>query len=143
MVSKNDLVGVWRLVSFEMRDAEGAASRPFGDAPEGRLVYTAGGIMSAHLGAGDRPRFADLGDTSEARALEAMRTHFSYSGVFDVDGDQVHHEVDMSISPDWVGTTKTRRVAFEDGDLILTDEALEPRLGRPTGVGVLRWRREE
>lgn len=143
MYTRSDLVGVWRLSSFVMTDGAGETSWPFGDAPEGRLVYTSGGLMSAHLGAGDRPAFAALGDSSEARALGAMRTHFSYSGSFRVDGDEVHHDVDMSISPDWVGTVKTRRIAFEDGDLILTDEALEPRLGRSTGVGVLRWRREE
>lgn len=143
MVKAADLVGVWRLVEFETETTDGARDRPYGDAPEGRLVYTAGGIMSAHLGRGDRPAFSGLGATNEDRALAAMRTHFSYSGRYRVEGDQVFHDVDMSISPDWVGTVKMRRISFDGPDLILTDEALEPRLGRKAGVGRLRWRREE
>lgn len=143
MPARENMVGVWRLVSFETETEDGDTDRPFGDAPLGRLVYTAGGIMSAHLGRGDRPAFADLGEDNGARALGAMKTHFSYAGRWRLEGDRVVHEVDMSISPDWVGTEKTRRVAFDGPDLILTDEALEPRLGRKAGVGRLRWRREE
>ena len=143
MASEKDLIGIWRLIRFEMTSSDGETSRPFGETPDGRLVYSAGGIMSAHLGRGDRPAFRQMGETNEARALGAMRTHFSYSGRYRVEDDQVFHDVDMSISPDWVGETKVRRISFDGADLVLTDEALEPRLGRDSGVGVLTWRREE
>ena len=143
MAKPEDLIGVWRLTAFEAEDEDGAVSRPYGDAPEGRLVYTAGGIMSAHLGAGGRPAFRDLGEDTASRALGAMRSHFSYSGRWRLEGDSVIHDVDMSISPDWVGTEKVRTVAFDGDEIVLTDETLEPRLGRKTGVGRLRWRREE
>lgn len=143
MPGANDLVGVWRLVAFEATDADGNVTRPYGDAPEGRIVYTSGGIMSAHLGAGGRPPFIELGDTTEQRALAALRGHFSYSGRWRLEGDKVIHSVDMSVSPDWVGTERPRTVTLDGDEIVLTDEALEGRLGRPTGVGRLRWRREE
>lgn len=143
MPTPEDLIGVWRLVAFEAEDADGVITKPYGDAPEGRIVYTAGGIMSAHLGAGDRPAFADLGDTNADRALGALKGHFSYSGRWRLDGNRVIHTVDMSISPDWVGLDKVRTVTFDGDEIVLTDETLEGRLGRPTGVGRLRWRREE
>ncbi len=143
MASEEDLVGVWRLMGFEAVTADGETLKPYGDTPDGRLVYTEGGVMSAHLGAGDRPPFAELGDTNAERALEALRGHFSYSGRWRVEDDRVIHEVDLSISPDWVGAEKVRKIEFDGDDLILTDEALEGRLGRKTGVGRLRWRREE
>lgn len=143
MIERERLIGVWRLVSFETQTEDGEVDRPSGDAPLGRLVYTAGGVMSAHLGRGDRPSFSALGEDAASRALGAMKTHFSYAGRWRLEGDKVFHEVDMSISPDWVGTEKMRRVAFDGEDLILTDETLEPRLGRKPGVGRLRWRREE
>ena len=143
MAKAEDLIGVWRLVSYEMETAEGERAKPFGERPKGRLVYTAGGVMSAHLGAADGPAFADLGDSNEARALAAMRRHFSYSGRWRLEGDQVIHDVDLSIFPDWIGGVQERGVMLDGEDLILTMDAREPRLGRGAGVGRLRWRREE
>lgn len=143
MVKEDDLVGVWRLMGFEAVTSDGETLKPYGETPEGRLVYTEGGVMSAHLGAGDLPPFAELGETNAERALAALRGHHSYSGRWRVEGDKVIHDVDISISPDWVGTEKVRRIEFDGDELILTEEALEPRLGRKTGVGRLRWRREE
>ena len=72
-----------------------------------------------------------------------MQTHFSYSGRWRLEGDRVIHDVDMSISPDWVGTEVVRTLAIDGDEIVLTVEALEPRLGRKPGVGRLRWRREE
>ena len=139
MFGMSDLTGVWRLMEFELTTADGKTSRPYGDKPDGRLVYTSGGVMTAHLGRGDRPAFAKLGETNAERALGALRTHFSYSGRYRIEDDQVLHDVDISISPDWVGATKARRISFDGEILVLTDEAPD----RGDGVGVLKWRREE
>ncbi|MEL7464154.1 MAG: lipocalin-like domain-containing protein [Pseudomonadota bacterium] len=138
MARREDLIGVWRLVSFMAEDEAGATSEPFGTASSGRLIYLAEGIMSAHLGAGDRPALSDMGASGAERALGAMRTHFSYAGRWRLEGDRVLHDVDMSISPDWVGTAKARDVSFDGEDMILTDRDPGGRLK----VGVLRWRRE-
>ncbi|MEO1610930.1 MAG: lipocalin-like domain-containing protein [Pseudomonadota bacterium] len=138
MAKREDLIGVWRLVSFTAKDEADVTSEPFGPAPSGRLIYLADGIMSAHLGADDRPPLLDMGASGAERALSAMRSHFSYAGRWRLEGDRVLHDVDMSISPDWVGAVKARDVAFDGGDMILTDR--EP--GGRLKVGVLRWRRE-
>lgn len=142
-IAEKDIWGVWGLVAFEMTTTDGETSTPMGDRPEGRLIYTQGGYMSAHLGAPDRPPMAEMGEAAASQALAALKTHFSYSGRYRIEGDEVLHAVDLSISPDWPGTTKRRRIAFEGDDLILVDETIEPRFGRKTGVGRLVWRREE
>ena len=139
MTTSEDLIGVWRLVSFEADDENDDVVHPFGEPPDGRLVYTSDGIMSAHLGAADRPPFRRMGDNAGERALAAMKTHFSYAGRWRLEGDRVIHDVDMSISPDWVGAEKVRTVAFDGADMILTDHDPGGRLK----VGRLRWRREK
>ena len=139
MAEREDLIGVWRLIAFEAETGDGETVAPFGDPPDGRLVYTDGGIMSAHLGASGRPPFREMGEKSGERALAAMKSHFSYAGRWRLEGNRVIHDVDMSISPDWVGTEKVRTVAFDDADMILTDHDPGGRLM----VGQLCWRREE
>lgn len=139
MTNEADLVGSWSLISFEVTLDKGTMVAPFGPDPIGRLVYTAGGRMSAHLMARQRdiPKDAPVAD----RALAAMRQHFSYAGAFHVDGPRVVHTVDMAISPDWIGEEKRRIIEWVDDDLILTEE--RSRVGRDFGKGRLRWRREE
>ena len=41
------LVGVWSLSSWEWVNAEGSAIMPFGDTPNGRILFTADGYCSA------------------------------------------------------------------------------------------------
>lgn len=142
-IAENDIWGVWRLIAFEMKTSDGEMSTPMGACPAGRLIYTPGGFMSAHLGASDRPPMTEMGDSPASRALAALKTHFSYSGRYRIEGDEVLHTVDLSISSDWPGAEKRRRISLNGDDLVLVDESIEPRFGRKTGVGRLIWRREE
>ena len=49
----DSLVGVWKLVSYVATDAQSGESLfPFGEHPNGYLIYTAGGRMSALLTVG-------------------------------------------------------------------------------------------
>ena len=49
---------VWRLVSFESRDATGRVTQPMGSRPVGQLLYDESGNMSVHLMRPERTRFA-------------------------------------------------------------------------------------
>ena len=70
-----------------------------------------------------------------------MAAFIAYSGRFRVDGGDVIHQVEMSLFPNWVGTTQRRHVALEaDGDrLVLTSDPFVVR-GR-LGVQRLTWER--
>ncbi len=35
-----DLTGTWRLVSYRLISAEGDTTYPFGETPEGQIIYT-------------------------------------------------------------------------------------------------------
>jgi len=83
---------------------------------------------------------------AEAKALErasAAAGYLSYAGSFEVIGSQVHHHVELSLFPDWVGGTQIRNIEWftnEDGTVDLElSTAHEP--DERSAVNRLRWHR--
>ena len=114
-LSMADLAGTWRLLAWESAADDGVL-HPMGEAPEGILVYTADGTMITTIGRAGRPPIDGgdlLGGPVEQR-LDAMATFIAYSGTFRVEGDDVVHEVTMSLFPNWIGTTQRRHVELSD-----------------------------
>ena len=46
---KSHFTGVWKLVSCESRSPAGELAKPYGDKPQGRLVYEADGHVSLQI----------------------------------------------------------------------------------------------
>ena len=42
-----------------------------------------------------------------------MKTHVSYAGTYEIDGDDVVHNVKVSSFPNWTGTDQRRQIHFE------------------------------
>lgn len=81
---RSQFVGAWRVASVESVRADGGVSRPWGDNPMGRIIWTADGHFSAQVGPTPSP--PDGG--------AAVTGHAAYFGTFDVDdgeGILVHH----------------------------------------------------
>lgn len=137
-----DLVGTWRLLAWTSEGEDGV-QRPMGERPEGVVVYTADGTMITTIGRADRSPIdgADMHGGPVEQRLDAMTTFIAYSGTFRVDGDEVVHEVTMSLYPNWVGTAQRRRVELsaEGNDLTLTSDPFPVR-GR-LGTHRLTWER--
>lgn len=67
---RQSLIGAWRLVSCEEVDVKtGEVYRPFGDTPEGLILYTPDGCMSAQLSASGRRKF-ESGDMYRGKPEE-------------------------------------------------------------------------
>lgn len=143
MLQAVDLIGRWRLVSWSTRDDDGTVAHPFGENPEGSLVYTAEGWMSALLAPAARPPLssADVLGGDEAERAAAFSTFIAYAGTYDIEGDDVVHRVSVSLFPNWVGTEQ-RRTAKLNGDTLVLQTAPLDVLGRVV-VNELRWVREE
>jgi len=85
-MSKQLLVGSWKLVSFEMRDANGNISYPWGKDTLGYLMYNADGYMSVTVMSSNRLKFssADVkGGTTEEK-VAAADTYVSYCGTYEI-----------------------------------------------------------
>ena len=58
-MSTDPLVGTWRLVSFEVRDAEGRVTYPLGRDAAGFITYTPDGHMAVPFGRTGRAHLAE------------------------------------------------------------------------------------
>lgn len=116
-----DLVGTWRLRSWQNVASDGSAVDPFGEKPVGYLFYNHDGYMSVEIMAAHRAPYHDadpLGGTPQERS-EAIRTYLSYSGPFEVlaDQDAVIHHIEVCSYPNWIGNAQVRFVKL-DGDVL-------------------------
>ena len=113
-MTQNQIVGTWRLVSFESRDADGQISYPYGADAIGYLIYTSEGYMSASVMSANRPKFAAgdiLGGTTEEQAM-AARTYTNYCGKYDIEANKVIHHVETCLFPNYVGLNLERFFEF-------------------------------
>ena len=144
MTEAHKFVGAWRLVSAEYRSLDGEPlESPWGDAPQGRLMYDSYGSMAVQLGRSERARFAS-GDQLRGTDDEVRRAFESYSayyGRYEVD-ERTHtvtHRVEHALFPNWSGSQQVRSYRFADGRLILSTPPI--RRGGREVVGVLVWER--
>jgi hypothetical protein len=121
---RQQLLGVWKLVSYQERPLDGSQPYyPMGDAPQGIIIYSPHGYMSAQLMKPDRKLFASgnwlTGTPDEYR--EEAANYVAYSGEFHVDEDAgiVHHSMFVSLFPTWVGQTQARVVDLSGDTLRL------------------------
>ena len=121
-MADGDIVGTWRLVSWELRDSTGEVTYPLGPDAEGRITYTADGFMSVLItGRGRRPYASGdmFGGTMEEAAKAAGRS-IAYCGTYQRAGDVVLHHVELSTFPNWERTEQERFISWQDGRLVLS-----------------------
>ena len=138
------LVGSWRLISYEVRDADGElVGYPLGEDATGSLIYTADGLMSVQVMRPDRPRYqaGGIGDGTDAESAAAARGYVAYAGPYRVERDSVVvHEPEVSLFPNWVHATVVREVVLAEPRLELTTPKPLPFGGQEL-TAVLLWER--
>ena len=138
------LVGAWGLVSYVERPVRGGEDRhPLGVEPQGIIMYTPDGYMSAQLMRPGRPPYAsgDWFEASDAEAQEIASGYIAYSGPFRVASDgTLTHSMSVSLYPNWLGQTQPRIVEL-DGDTLRLSTASPIRSGGIEVNSYLTWRR--
>jgi len=130
-VTRQQLIGVWRLVNIEYAGPGGAKVDPFYQADStGIIIYESSGWMSVHITAPHRvawevaakrlPFAAAARDTSLKAA--AFDTYYAYFGTWDLDEatSVVTHHVKSSLIPAETGVDYAQTVTLENGRLIFT-----------------------
>jgi len=119
-----DLVGTWRLVSYEARDSKGQIQYPLGEGVSGQLIYDAAGNMSAHVMRNDRPLFAanDSARGTDAEVRAAFEGYTSYFGTYTIDSknETVIHRVQCASYPNWIASDQLRYYKFDGSRLSLS-----------------------
>jgi hypothetical protein len=117
------LMGSWRLLRWEIREAGGAISYPLGEDAVGQLTYNTEGRMSAQLMRRGQSGFAskDWRQATTSEKAQAWSDYFGYFGTYTIieDANSVLHHIEGSWFPNLVGTTETRRYRFEGERLVL------------------------
>lgn len=134
------VVGVWKLVSFERKLASGAIIKPFGEAPSGKLIQTRGGhamwvIMSENRKAPTGPVPTD------AERIELFKSMLAAGGTYKIEGSKSVFHYELSSPQSATGKDVAYEVAV-DGD---RQTVTSPALKGPDGEFVLvsTWERVE
>ena len=116
-----ELVGTWRLASFELRKSDGQISYPFGQDAVGYIIYTADGYMSVAMMTAKRLKFVagDILGGSDEEKLAAADTYLSYCGRYEIREGKVIHHIEVSFFPNWIGVDQVRILEFDGKRLSL------------------------
>lgn len=140
MQERHPLIGSWSLESFEFESKDGSVSHPYGEHLTGYLFYNEDGLMSAAFMSAGRASGGD-GELSQAAQASTYDQFMAYSGPFQIHGDQIVHQVEVSSLEVWVGTQQERWFKIDGDYLDLVTAPLSVEGDAP--VGRLRWRRVE
>jgi Lipocalin-like domain len=134
-VQADELVGTWRLVSWESHRSDGSIVAPFGGAPTtGLIVYSPDGFVSATLMQVDRASLgrpvrnsADVAEAAGTSVEAAFKGYMAYCGRYSLadDGRTVTHHLDCALYPDWVGTDLVRHGTLDGDRLTLTTPPID------------------
>jgi Lipocalin-like domain len=142
MISKDDLLGAWKLESWTIGYSDrDDFSYPYGEEPQGLLVYTADGWMSASISRPDRQLLPEGVSPRKAGAevlSEAYQSYFHYAGPYEVDGGDVIHYVSQSLNPNFVGSRQLRHAELDGQTLVLSGK---DTAGEVTRFHSLVWHR--
>lgn len=119
---QNQFVGTWRLVSYELRGADGQLSYPYGPDTVGYLMYLPDGYMSVVIMSANRPKFAasDIMSGNIEERATAAKTYISYCGKYEIQGNKVIHHIEASLFPNWIAINQDRFFEFTAENLSLS-----------------------
>jgi hypothetical protein len=117
----DELIGSWKLLIWQQIAADGSKSYPFGEDPEGLLIYAPDGYMAVQMLTVNRPQLqttSATGGSIEERAA-AYSSCLAYFGKYQVVDGVVIHSVAASLFPNWSNTEQHRPYTLEDNRLTL------------------------
>jgi len=138
------LLGTWRLVVSQSVLEDGSVIYPMGQDLQGLISYTHDGFVQVNLMRPGGPRVENV-QLSVAKpddpALSAIaRGYLAYAGRYRIDEERsiVHHDFELCLDPNLLGTPQHREVEFIGDDLQLS--AIANTDGKPRRSSLL-WRR--
>jgi len=142
MITRADLVGAWELESWAIGYSDrDDLSYPYGEDPQGLLVYTQDGWMSAAIARSDRQPFPENVPYRKISAElkgESFSSYFHYAGRYRVQGGDVIHYVSMSMNPNFPGSEQLRHAELDGQTLVLSGK---DSVGDVTRFHSLVWHR--
>ena len=117
-MTKESLVGTWKLVSCTTTTDKGVVNDPMGSHPTGFLTYTADGRVSVVIAYDGRKPVSTYPPPAQ-ELVDAFNTFSAYAGTYSLDGDRVIHRIKASWIEDFVNTDQVRIVKLQGARLTL------------------------
>jgi hypothetical protein len=123
---RHALIGTWRLISCQT-NTNGTPVKPFGENPQGYVVYTPDNHVVIQFAARERPDFfVPLAQSPVPALLESTGHRAStalgfsgYCGTFEVLDGQVVHHLEFGVLPEMSGQHWPRSVVLDGDRLVL------------------------
>jgi hypothetical protein len=123
--AKDQFVGTWKLVSWEMQRSNGEKIEPpFGRDATGWIMYDANGHMCVQIMRSNRTKFSSdnllEGGTPEEKKA-AYEGYIAYCSTYTVNEEEgfVIHHIELSLFPNWLGMDQKRFFEFSGDRLTL------------------------
>jgi hypothetical protein len=123
------LVGTWRFVEYFDTDTAGTVTYPFGEHPDGYIVWDDTGHVFVQVARGSALKPFASGDNLRGTDLE-VRTAFerydAYFGTYEVDEKNsvvIHHAAD-NLRPSYTGTDQRRPFRFQSDSTLIIENIL-------------------
>jgi hypothetical protein len=138
------LTGVWTLIGYADQQEGREDVHPFGPQPEGLLIYTPDGFVSAQLMKPGRFPFASI-NWHEGTADEYKDSgsgYIAYCGIFEVDEERktVTHIPSVALLPNLIHGRQLRSVTLS-GERLTLRAASEPLENGAFVMSVLDWKK--
>lgn len=124
---KKQVIGSWKLESFQIESLDGAL-KPWGKNTHGLLIYSDTGHMSVSIN-------KDIVRESDNESEDLFDSILFYSGTYQVEGNVIRHQVTQASNPSRIGKEMLRYVEAKDDIITLTT----PK--ESFGRAILVWRK--
>jgi hypothetical protein len=142
-VTQSKLIGVWHLISGEFHYSDGTIKYPWGENPDGQIIYTDSGYMTAQLMRPNRPnfKFKDHMKGTDDEVRQAFEGYQAYYGTYILNEKDsiVDHIVQGSVFPNLNGRTLKRHYEISGNRLTLRTPPM--KMGGVEVSGFLTWER--
>lgn len=120
MSSQHPIVGAWRLVGYWSQYEGEERIHPLGRDALGYILYTPDGFMSGTMQRANPPRFAvaDRLQGTPQEKVTAFDGYVTYCGRWRPDGDDLVHDIELSLLPNWIGDSQRRRAVWHSRDRV-------------------------
>jgi hypothetical protein len=113
MLNHESLLGIWKLVSYEVEIQEtGEILYSMGKKPSGFACFTKNNHVMVTL-TGDERRAA----SNDQERAHLLNTIVSYAGTYRIEGNEWVTSVRVAWNPEWVNTEQRRRFEIQDNAL--------------------------
>lgn len=124
---KNQIIGAWELLSFEIEDLKGNR-RPWGVEATGLLLYSQTGHMSVSIN-------KNIEQKHDIEAQNIFDSILFYSGTYSVEDDKIKHQVTQASNPARIGKEMLRYADLRN-DIISLESPTES-----FGKAILKWKK--